>query len=375
MFVFACAGCGGELTTPLYRVALPAHARQTYGNGIQLPVLMEAGTFAEEPEPWGPSWRDGAGLPPDGAGLCPGGVEGRGVRFPVPVLSGGGPGSIVLAPGDVRGTVPVPERLGGTCCGLDGTDGPNLACDACGRPVASRIDDCSLWQAVRLVPHAVRRLPVGGPAPAPLTWAELLTEGKSTPLFEPIATWGGHLGTGHFWSWSPRWEAAAGWTLAHLVAASEGRPVTVPDGLSKDVFRRALDSLLPPGAPPRRAVLAGPGRPRPDADADIVLVPTHPRTGRWWTPADPAACTASPVPLPFGVWLCLAFPRPHLPVPASGGLPDGVLRDDPLPPRPGFVFRPDRDVFRRTLARLPHIGRPWMRTVRDRSDGPLRQPF
>lgn len=41
-----------------------------------------------------------------------------------------------------------------------------------------------------------------------------------------------------------------------------------------------------------------------DPDADILLVPTHPRTGQTWTPAGPAC----PVPLPFGVWQWLTQP-------------------------------------------------------------------
>lgn len=45
MFVFVCAGCDTELTTPLSQVSLPVHARQKYGNGAQLAVLMEPGTI------------------------------------------------------------------------------------------------------------------------------------------------------------------------------------------------------------------------------------------------------------------------------------------------------------------------------------------
>ncbi|MGJ5755820.1 hypothetical protein [Streptomyces puniciscabiei] len=45
---------------------------------------------------------------------------------------------------DSRGTPLIPERRGGACWGLDGADGPNLVCAACGLPVAGRIDDCSL---------------------------------------------------------------------------------------------------------------------------------------------------------------------------------------------------------------------------------------
>ncbi|WP_405816601.1 hypothetical protein OG241_18500 [Streptomyces sp. NBC_01390] len=353
MFVFVCGGCGAELTAPLSRVALPVHARQEYGNGLQLPALMESGTFAEDPEPWGPPWRSWEEIPPDEA-------VARGVHAPVHALSDGAPGSIVIAPGDARGTLLIPDRAAGCCCGVDGADGPNMACEACGLPVASRIDDCSLWQAVRLAPDAVRRLIVGDPDPAPLSWAELVKEGRSTPLFEPIATWGSLLGTSHFWSWSPQWEAAVGRALAHLLAASQGRPVTVPDGLSKRVFQRALDAMLPTGPPTQHAVLAGPGQPVPEPDTDIVLVPTHPQTGETWTPVG-SASTAHPVPLPFGVRLGLAFPKPHLPVPASGGLPDGVLRDDPPAPRPHSLFQADLRVFQHTLVRLPDVRSPWLR--------------
>ncbi|MFD9433511.1 hypothetical protein [Streptomyces sp. NPDC060002] len=344
MFVFLCTRCDAMLTAPPSQVALPVHAHQQYGNGLQLPVLMESGTFAVDAEPWGRPWRTWEEIDPDEAAA-------RGVYAPVHALSDAAPGAIVIAPGDARGTMLIPEKGGGYCCGLDGGDGPNMACEACGLPVASRIDDCSLWQAVWLAADAVRRHPVHDADAAPLSWAELTARGKGTPPFEPITTWGSRLGVNRWWSWSPRWEAAAGRALAHLLAASEGRPVTVPDGLIAEVFRRALDALLPAGPPARHAVLAGPGRPAPGADADILLVPTHPQTGETWAPAGPAA-SAYPVPLPFGVWLWLASPEPYLPVPASGGMPDGVLRDDPHAPRPRHLFRADQGAFQHTLARL-----------------------
>lgn len=367
MFVFVCAGCGARLTTPLSEVALPLHAHQIYGNGLQLPVLMESGTFAVDPEPWGPPWRTWEEIDPEEAAA-------RGIYAPVYALSDAAPGAIVIAPGDTRGTVLIPEKGGGHCCGLDAADGPNMACEACGLPVANRIDDCSLWQAVWLDPNAVRRRPVDDADAAPLSWAELMAEGKGTPPFEPITAWGPGRGPNRWWSWSPQWEAAAGRALAHLLAASDGRPVTVPDGLIAEVFQRALDALLPAGPPARRAVLAGPGRPALDADADILLVPVHPQTGEIWTPVSPAnpahhanpanpAASAYPVPLPFGVWLWLASPEPHLPVPTSGRMPDGVLRDDPPAPRPPHLFRADPEVFQHTLVRLPAVRSPWLREI------------
>ncbi|MFF9179269.1 hypothetical protein [Streptomyces sp. NPDC014793] len=355
MFVYVCAGCDAELTTPLSQVSLPVHAHQKYGNGIQLPVLLEAGTFAVDPEPWGPPWRRWEEFDPEEA-------EARGIYAPVYALSDGAPGAIVIAPGDIRGTLLLPEKGGGYCCGLDGSDGPNLACEACGLPVASRIDDCSLWQAVWLAPNAVHRLLIDDTDAATLSWEELLAEGKGIPPFEPIATWGSRFGSSHYWSWSPQWEAAAGRALAHLLAASEGRPVIVPDGLIEEVFQRALDAMLPAGPPERRAVLAGPGRPAPDADVGILLVPVHPQTGETWIPAGPAT-SAYRVPLPFGVWRWLAFPDPYLPVPASGGMPDDVLRDDPLPARPHHLFRADPGAFQHTLVRLPAVRSPWLREI------------
>ncbi len=95
-------------------------------------------------------------------------------RAQVKGLSDAAPGAIAIAPGDTRGTVLIAEKGSGHCCGLDGADGPNMACEACGLLVASRIDDCSLWQAVWFVPNAVRRHPIADAASGtgPLSWAE-----------------------------------------------------------------------------------------------------------------------------------------------------------------------------------------------------------
>ncbi|MFE0255724.1 hypothetical protein [Streptomyces sp. NPDC059010] len=355
MFVFVCVRCGAELTVPLSQVSLPSHARQKYGNGVQLPVLMESGTFAVDPDPWGGPWRIWDEIDP-------GEAEARGIYAPVHALSDSTPGAIVIAPGDVRGTRLIPEMRGGSCCGLDGAEGPNMACEACDLPVATRVDDCSLWQAVRLSSDAVHRVLVDGLHTAPFSWAELVEKAESTPPFEPIGTWGGPAGSSHYWSWSPQWEAAAGQALAHLLVASKGQPVKVPGGLTADVFQRALDVLLPAGPPTRHAVLAGPGEPSASAGVDILLVPVHPQTGQTWTPAGPAA-SAYPVPLPLGVWLWLVSPEPYLPVPASGGIPQDVLRDDPLPPRPNHLFWADRGSFEHTLVRLPAVRSPWIRTI------------
>lgn len=355
MYVFVCVGCGATLTAPLSQVALPVHARQKYGNGVQLPVLMEPGTFAVDPEPSGPPYRKWEEIDPEEAAA-------RGIYAPVSSVSYGASGAIVIAPGDARGTVLILEKASGYCCGFDGGEGPNMACEACGLPVASRIDDCSLWQAVWLAPDAVLRVAVDGAGTAPPSWEELTAQGMSTPLFEPIAGWGVR-----WWSWSPRWEAAAGRALAYLLAASQGAPVVVPDGLPKDMFQRALDTLLPQGPPARRAVLAGPGLPAPGAEADILLVPTHPHTGQDWTPAGAAHLA----PLPWGVWLWLAFP-PAEPARHRVGRQTRQLLalDEPHPSH--LPFRADWEVFHHTLVRLPEARSPWMRDILTHLTHPIR---
>lgn len=133
--VFLCARCDAAPTAPMTRVAPPVHAHQTYGHHL-LPVLMEPGTYAVDPEPSGPPWRPWNEIGPDEAAA-------RGVFAPLPALSAGCPGVVVIAPGDLRDTVLIPERCDGSCMGPDGRDGPNLACAHCGRAVATRIDDCS----------------------------------------------------------------------------------------------------------------------------------------------------------------------------------------------------------------------------------------
>jgi hypothetical protein len=141
-----------------------------------------------------------------------------------------------------------------------------------------------------------------------------------------------------------------------------GRPVTVQEGLAEEVFQRAMDALLPVGPPMQGAVLAGPGQPAPDTDADILFVPIHPQTGPIWSPPGSAA-SAYRVPLPFGVWRWMICPEPHLPTLASGVMPDGVLRDDPPAPRPRQLFRADSGTFQRTLVRLPAARAPWLRQI------------
>ncbi|GIJ51000.1 hypothetical protein Val02_78860 [Virgisporangium aliadipatigenens] len=298
MTVFACAGCGAPLTVPLSRVALPAHARQ-YGSHVLLGPLLEPATYAVE---------------------TPG-------------------GSIAVAPGDLRGTGVIPGRTGGDCFGITGPDGPNLACERCGAPVATRIDDCGWWQVTWLEPAAVRRVP--GPEAPVLTWAELRTARLPVPPVEDDC-------------WSPLWTAAVAAALPGVLVRSGGSRVAVPRGLLAGTFGRALDALLPPG--PRTRTLGL------DRTADITLVPRHPQTGAH----DDAA---GAVPLEYDVWAYLALHR-ELPAAAERH------REEPAPRLAWGAFEADGYVFRDALRRIPDAGEPWLREIRERvEDRPLHYPF
>ncbi|MGW0658108.1 hypothetical protein [Streptodolium elevatio] len=271
----------------------------------------------------------------------------------MPVVSFGPAGAVVVAPGDVRGTVVIPERRDGYCCGLDGRDGPNLACEHCGEAVATLLDDHALWRAVWLDPTAVRRISDVAPSPPPDTWEALLRNRPGTPPRD-----------GYGW-WEPEWAAAVGVALAHLLAACGGVSVAVPDGLVAHTFRRPLRAVLPQGPPELTLALAGPGLPTPDAD--LVLVPVHPQTGRTWQ-LPGSASEPAVVPLSFDVWRHLAFPERQAPIPATGRMPDDVLRDDYAPPPPSAVpFRPDERLFFDHLARLPEVGTPLLQAFYDRT--------
>lgn len=350
MTLFTCAGCGAPLTVPVSRVPLPAHAGQRYGYGL-LGVLMEPGTYAVRPVPFGPPWRPWAEV---GAAEA----EARGVYAPEHALSWGPRGAVVVAPGDMCGTGFIPGRSGGSCCGFGEGDGPNLACVRCGRPVATRVDDCGCWQAVWLDPEAVRRVTGDAPPPQALGW-EALREGR--PGMPPVEPPG---------QWSPLWEAAVAVALARLLAVSSGTRVTVPDGPVAGTFRRALDALLPPGPPARSLALVGPALPA--ITPDIALVPQHPQTGERWALTGAAAV----VPLPWDIWAYLAFHHDRRPVPGAGTTPADARRDDPLPLMPCGPFRPDGDVFLSTLARLPEVRQPWLREIYDQvRRRPYADPF
>ncbi|MEU2504553.1 hypothetical protein ABZ621_07535 [Streptomyces sp. NPDC007863] len=333
MDLFVCAGCGAELSVPVERVALPAEAHCDAGHRW-MPPLMEPGTYAVDPDPWGRPWRTWEEIGASGAAA-------HGVYAPAYGIPTGPRNVIVLAPGDTRGTRLLPERSGNSCLGMVAGDEPSLLCAGCGLGVGFREDDCGVWQTVRYAPGAVVRRSLGVPPPA----APVL------PL-PPVDLEG---------DWDLRWSAAAGAALARLLAASGGRALCLPDGLPAVMFGRTVERLLPAGPPFLTVGVAGPGL--PGTGADIVLVPSDRRTGEPWRPAGDAV----PVPLPAPVWARLARSGETSPTPVSGTLPTQVVRDDyPHPDRPGYLFRPDRRTLRGTLARMPEVRQPWLRALYDR---------
>ncbi len=306
---------------------------------------MEPGTYAVDPEPFGPPWRHWEEVGAEQAAE-------QGVFAPVYALSFGPRGAVVLAPGDVRGTRLIPERCGGYCVGVDGRDGPNLACGECGQAVATLMDDHASWLAVWLDPTAVCRRSDAVAAPEPESWDALIRDRPGIPPVEPDGYW------------SPVWSAAVGAATAHLLVASHGIPVAVPDGLVAQAFRRPLRALLPSGPPGRRLAVAGPGVPLPGG-ADILLVPSHPRSGQLWQPpAGWSDADAALVALPFDVWLHMAFRLDRPPLPAAGRLSDRVLIDDYTRHKlPAVPFGLDVSILQSTLARLPEVRSPWLRAV------------
>lgn len=340
MTVFGCRVCAATLTVPVSRVALPVHADQKYGNGPgSLAPALAPGTFAVDPLPSGSPWRRWAELEA-------GEAEALGWYAPRFSISTGPVGQVLLGPGDVCGAVIASALVGDSgCCGLGGGE-PNMVCVTCGTPVAIRIDDCGLRQAIWLDPLTIRVIE-DGPGPHPvLGWGDLIDQRPGVPPSEP----GG--------GWHPMWAAAAASALAHLLAASGGEPVVISDRQVAEVFGPTLDRLVGRGStgPECTLVLAGPGL--PDADGDFALVPEHPQTGELW----PVAPPVKPVPLAWDAWRHLAFYR----------APKPVGRSVPIPPEalpallPGHRFEPDGQIFLSVLARLPEVGQPRLRAIYDR---------
>jgi len=340
MTVFGCRSCDAILTVAVSRVALPVHANQKWGNGPgSLAPALEPGTFAVDPLPSGSPYRRWAELEA-------GEAEALGWYAPRFSVSAGPAGQVLLVPGDVRGVVVDPALVGDSaCCGLDGGE-PNMVCVTCGTPVAIRIDDCGLRQAIWLDPRSTRVIEEG-PGPHPLLdWADLIDQRPGIPLSEPSG------------GWNPMWAAAVASTLAHVLAASGGDPLLIPDPQVAEILRPALDRLVGPAGtrPHGTLVLAGSGL--PGNEGDFALIPQHPQTGEHW----PVAPPVTPVPLAWDVWCHLAFHRTSKP----------VGRSVPIPPEalpallPGYRFEPDGTIFLSVLARLPEVRQPRLRAIYDR---------
>ncbi|MGW4696308.1 hypothetical protein ACWEO1_28495 [Kitasatospora cineracea] len=339
METLVCAHCGAALTGPVTRVRFPPYANHPVGNGHPMPVLMAAGSYAVDPEPSGGRWRSWAEL-------AEGEAEARGYYAPVEGVRDGPVGWMLCAPGDATGTVLVRERAVVSCCGITGD---NLSCAACLRPVGERADECSIWQTARFDPRAVRAVPAGPDRP-PAGWAELLHD-RSGPL--PVDSRG---------RWNERCEQEVAVTLAHLIAAADGSPVSIGHGPTAELLGRELARRLRTATgPAKRCTLYGPDLPRSRPHPDIALVPLHPDTGEVW-PAPPGVRA---VPLHAEIWRHLAFHDERPAVRAGHRLRAELARDDPQPPHRGYWLWVDHQLVRDLLARMPAVRRPGVRAAYD----------
>ncbi|MFL9678026.1 hypothetical protein [Streptomyces sp. KL110A] len=233
MDVLVCAGCGAELSVPVERVALPPEAHAS-GHHAWMPALMEPGTYAVDPDPWGRPWRRREEIGASEAAAL-------GVYAPLYAVATGPRNVIVLAPGDTRGTRLLPERSGDSCLGIVAGDEPSLLCAGCGLGVGFREDDCGVWQTVRYDPGGVVRRSLGVPAPA----------APVRPL-PPVDPEGG---------WDLRWTAAAGTALARLLAASGGRAPVLPPASRPRCSAGPSNGCSRPGRPARPSAWPAPACP------------------------------------------------------------------------------------------------------------------
>lgn len=99
---------------------------------------VRQGTFARDPEPFGPLLEPS----PDDPRL---------------MVAAGPRETVLIHPDDARGLRPHPDRSRRNgCCRLDGLDGPNLVCARCGAEIATEVSDCWVtWHDLRLQPAAI----------------------------------------------------------------------------------------------------------------------------------------------------------------------------------------------------------------------------
>jgi len=137
MTVFTCLSCGAAVTADVNEVPFPDEPSV---HDDRSPALsrIPPGAFARDPDRFGPPFEPTPGNPK--------------------LLVSAGPAlTIFVHPDDVRGLRLHSDRrrLNG-CCRLDGCDGPNLVCAACGAEIATEQSDCWVsWHDIRLEPAAV----------------------------------------------------------------------------------------------------------------------------------------------------------------------------------------------------------------------------
>jgi hypothetical protein len=140
MTVFNCRRCGAAVSGEVTETVLPNNPPVVIGDDGEAVPRLEPGSFAVDPEAFGPPSVPTA-------------------DDPNVLMSAGPRGTILLNPGDIRNVIPHPDlhRRNG-CCRLDGLDGPNLVCAGCGIDVATEQSDCWVnWLDIRLEPDAVIR--------------------------------------------------------------------------------------------------------------------------------------------------------------------------------------------------------------------------
>ncbi|MFI9386542.1 hypothetical protein [Kutzneria sp. NPDC052558] len=137
MTVFVCQQCRAPLTRAVVLVELP-------DPGDDREPTMGRGTYAVDPEPFGPPY---VPAPPDSPALR---------RYSTVSVSDGPKGTIVLHPEDFRLWPRRIARRSIGCCGPAGTDGPNLVC-WCDTEIATEVNDCYTPHEIRLEPDRVTK--------------------------------------------------------------------------------------------------------------------------------------------------------------------------------------------------------------------------
>lgn len=143
MTAFACGTCGLVVTADVSEVSFPHDAEVCDERPDPQPRVRQ-GTFALDPEPFGPPFEP---LPDN----------------PQVLVSAGPRGTVLVHPDDVLALRRHSDRrrLNG-CCRLDGLDGPNLVCAGCGAEIATEQSDCWVsWHDLRLQPDAVIAVEAG----------------------------------------------------------------------------------------------------------------------------------------------------------------------------------------------------------------------